>query len=63
MTDFTMLGLPEPLLRALEADNFKTPTEIQNRSIPVLMDGNDFIGLAQIFLMPRQNASLVNHGP
>ncbi len=47
MTDFDMFGLPEPLMRALQKDGFENPTEIQKRSIPHLLRGTDFIGLAE----------------
>ncbi|MGD1878740.1 MAG: DEAD/DEAH box helicase [Kiloniellaceae bacterium] len=44
---FTDLGLAEPLLRALTAANYTTPTPIQAQSIPALLDGRDMLGLAQ----------------
>ncbi len=46
-TTFTTLGLAEPLLRALTAANYTTPTPIQAQSIPALNAGRDMIGLAQ----------------
>ena len=46
-TTFTTLGLAEPLLRALAAANYTTPTPIQAQSIPALLAGRDMIGLAQ----------------
>lgn len=49
MTDvlFADLGLSEPLLRALNAANYTTPTPIQARTIPALLQGRDVLGIAQ----------------
>jgi ATP-dependent RNA helicase DeaD len=45
---FDSLGLSEAIVRALTDLNITKPTEIQERSIPILLtDGVDFIGLAQ----------------
>ena len=44
---FADLGLSEPLLRALAAANYTTPTPIQARSIPALLSGRDVLGVAQ----------------
>ena len=44
---FTDLGLAEPLLKALAASNYTTPTPIQAQSIPALLNGRDMLGLAQ----------------
>ena len=41
------LGLAEPLLRALGAQNFSTPTPIQAAAIPPLLAGRDLLGIAQ----------------
>ncbi|AZQ44120.1 DEAD/DEAH box helicase [Nonlabens ponticola] len=48
MKNFEALGLSQPLLDGLAEMGFETPTEIQQQSIPILLqhDG-DFIGLAQ----------------
>jgi len=46
-SDFPGLGLAEPLLRALAAQNFTTPTPIQAGAIPALLDGRDLLGVAQ----------------
>jgi ATP-dependent RNA helicase RhlE len=45
--DFAALGLSEPLLRALAARSYTTPTPIQARSIPHLLQGRDLLGIAQ----------------
>ncbi|MEX2518326.1 MAG: DEAD/DEAH box helicase [Paracoccaceae bacterium] len=49
MTDLTFkaLGLAEPILRALSARDYETPTPIQAKAIPALMEGRDMIGIAQ----------------
>jgi len=46
-TGFAGLGLAEPLLRALAAANYTTPTPIQAQSIPSLLNGRDMLGMAQ----------------
>jgi ATP-dependent RNA helicase RhlE len=47
ITNFADLGLAEPLLRALAAENYTTPTPIQAQAIPLLLEGRDLLGLAQ----------------
>ncbi len=44
---FETLGLAEPLLRALQAEGYTTPTPIQAQAIPLLLDNNDLLGIAQ----------------
>jgi ATP-dependent RNA helicase DeaD len=44
---FDELGLPEALLAAVKAAGFESPTPIQARSIPILLEGHDLIGQAQ----------------
>ena len=44
---FDSLGLSEPLLRALTAENYTHPTPIQTRAIPALLAGKDLLGIAQ----------------
>ncbi|MBV9044071.1 MAG: DEAD/DEAH box helicase [Alphaproteobacteria bacterium] len=46
-TTFESLGLSEPLLRALSAENYTQPTPIQLRAIPALLAGRDLLGIAQ----------------
>ena len=47
-TLFSNLGISAPLLKALADLKITTPTEIQEKSIPVLLSSpNDFIGLAK----------------
>ncbi|MGE0665089.1 MAG: DEAD/DEAH box helicase [Sphingomonadales bacterium] len=47
MTQFNDLGLIEPLLRALNTENYTTPTPIQAQAIPLLLQGRDLLGIAQ----------------
>jgi ATP-dependent RNA helicase RhlE len=44
---FQTLGVAEPILRALAAENYTTPTPIQARAIPALLAGRDLLGIAQ----------------
>ncbi|EQA97710.1 ATP-dependent RNA helicase RhlE [Sphingobium wenxiniae] len=44
---FTELGLAEPLLKALSAKQYAVPTPIQQKAIPVLLEGHDLCGIAQ----------------
>ena len=45
--NFAALGLAEPLLHALDKLGLETPTPIQSRAIPVLLEGADLIAVAQ----------------
>lgn len=48
MNQFTSLGLRDELIQALDALDIHSPTEIQAKAIPMLLEYNpDFIGLAQ----------------
>ncbi|PWR25702.1 DEAD/DEAH box helicase [Zavarzinia aquatilis] len=67
MTQFTDLGLAEPLLRALKEEGYETPTPIQARAIPALLEGRDILGIAQTgtgktaaFALPILNRLLAN---
>ncbi|MDP2804078.1 MAG: DEAD/DEAH box helicase [Phreatobacter sp.] len=44
---FSDLGLAEPLLRSLHDAGYSTPTPIQAKAIPHLLDDHDLIGIAQ----------------
>ena len=44
---FASLGLREDLIAALTALGYEAPTPIQERTIPILMEGHDLIGRAQ----------------
>jgi len=48
LSAFKKLGLSDEVLKILVELGFETPTEIQKKSIPMLLtDDRDFIGLAQ----------------
>jgi len=44
---FDDLGLAEPLLCAVRAENYTQPTPIQAQAIPYLLEGRDLLGIAQ----------------
>jgi ATP-dependent RNA helicase DeaD len=46
-TDFTGFGLPPKLLQSLARMQFKTPTPIQAKAIPLALQGRDILGSAQ----------------
>ena len=45
--NFAQLGLAEPLVRALSAKGYETPTPIQKDAIPLVLEGRDLLGIAQ----------------
>lgn len=47
MTRFSDLGLADPILKAVAAEGYETPTPIQEKAIPVILSGADMLGLAQ----------------
>ena len=44
---FENLKLIEPILKALQEEGYSTPTPIQEKSIPILLQGKDLLGCAQ----------------
>ena len=44
---FYGLGIAPKILNILERINFKTPTPIQSKSIPLALEGKDLMGIAQ----------------
>ena len=46
-SNFSKLGLAEPIQRALNSRNHVVPTPIQARAIPELLAGRDMLGIAQ----------------
>ncbi len=44
---FSSLGINEPLVRALTLLGYEAPTPIQERTIPLLLQGRDVVGQAQ----------------
>ncbi len=47
MTQFTDLGLSQPVLQALDLKGYKEPTPIQAQAIPPVLEGRDLMGIAQ----------------
>ncbi len=44
---FEQLHIIEPILKALKAEGYTTPTPIQQQAIPVVLEGKDLLGCAQ----------------
>jgi len=44
---FTELNIIEPILKALEKQNYSEPTAIQKKAIPILLEGKDIMATAQ----------------
>lgn len=44
---FRNLGIIDPILDALKAEGYETPTPIQEQAIPILLSGKDLLGCAQ----------------
>lgn len=47
MTSFQDFGLADPISRALQEENYLTPTPIQAQTIPTALTGKDIVGIAQ----------------
>lgn len=47
METFQNMGLPEPVMYALQRMQFKKPTPIQAKAIPIALQGKDILGSAQ----------------
>ncbi|WP_432459477.1 MULTISPECIES: DEAD/DEAH box helicase [unclassified Agarivorans] len=46
-TSFEQFALPETILKAIAEIGFETPSPIQEKTIPLLLEGHDVLGLAQ----------------
>ncbi|MDP4241076.1 MAG: DEAD/DEAH box helicase, partial [Bacteroidota bacterium] len=44
---FKELNIAEPILKALSNKKYEIPTPIQEKAIPLALDGRDILGLAQ----------------
>jgi len=44
---FSELKLIEPLCRALQTEGYERPTPIQQKAVPVVLEGRDLLGCAQ----------------
>ncbi|AJY47863.1 RNA helicase [Martelella endophytica] len=47
MTDFSTLGLSGPLVARIANEGYEKPTPIQEKAIPLVLEGRDLMGLAQ----------------
>lgn len=47
LTQFSDLGLAEPILHAVSGEGYTTATPIQGQVIPSMLDGRDVLGIAQ----------------
>ncbi|WP_239497552.1 DEAD/DEAH box helicase [Bradymonas sediminis] len=47
LENFQELDLIEPLQRAIAAENYESPSEIQAQAIPSILEGRDLLGCAQ----------------
>jgi len=47
MTEFSDLGLSQPIMQALALKDYGQPTPIQAEAIPILLGGRDLLGIAQ----------------
>jgi len=70
MMSFTDLRLSEPILRAVTAEGYSTPSPIQAQAIPHVMAGRDLLGVAQTgtgktaaFALPILHRLLTNVHP
>jgi len=46
-SSFEQFALPETILKAISEIGFETPSPIQEKTIPLLLEGHDVLGLAQ----------------
>ena len=44
---FASLGLSQPILEAVESHGYKTPSPIQLKAIPAVIEGRDVMAAAQ----------------
>jgi len=44
---FEKLNIAEPILKALKAEGYSSPTPIQEQSIPIILQRKDLLGCAQ----------------
>lgn len=46
VSDWEQLGLPQPIIQIINARSMPNPTQIQAQSLPIIMSGQDVIGIA-----------------
>ena len=44
---FKSLGLPDPVLKGVEAAGYRQPTPVQRDAVPIILEGHDLIAAAQ----------------
>ena len=47
---FSTIGLDSRLLQAIAQEGFSTPTPVQTKAIPLILDGKDIIGMLERLL-------------
>ena len=47
MSKFTQLGLSSQLTKAIEKSGYDSPTPIQEKVIPLMLQGGDIVAIAQ----------------
>ncbi len=47
VSDFHLFGFSDSLLQAIKQSGYNTPTEIQNKAIPAILEGKDILASAQ----------------
>ena len=69
MTQFSDLGLAEPILHAVAREGYNQATPVQGQVIPAMRDGRDVLGIAQTgtgktaaFVLPLLNALALEKG-
>ena len=69
LTQFTDLGLAEPILHAVSGEGYTTPTPIQAQVVPTMCAGRDVLGIAQTgtgktasFVLPILHALALEKG-
>ena len=59
LSNFNVLGLDPRLLQAIAQQNFITPTLVQSRAIPLVLEGKDVLGMLSQFLRNESVANLL----
>ena len=56
---FDELALSQPILKAVQKAGYENPSPIQERAIPPLLEGSDFIGVA-LYALTRLYLSIAD---
>ena len=63
MSDFSQLGVADPIVAALRELGYEAPTPIQEQSIPILLQGSDLLAQAQLALgQPQASLQVCDTG-